>query len=95
MDVGTPDHVITTDQSNREPEGVLQETDMKLLCSGKPLCVPITQVSTKASLFLSVQLTRNSTSVVTNLQKQRLLTEQYLFPCEFLFVCFYFLILLF
>ena len=27
-----------------EAEGVLKETEMKLLCTGKPLCIPITQV---------------------------------------------------
>ena len=26
-------------------EGVLKETEMKLLCTGKPLFIPITQVS--------------------------------------------------
>ena len=25
-------------------EGVLKETDMKLLCNGKTLCIPVTQV---------------------------------------------------
>eukprot|EP00111_Clytia_hemisphaerica_P009870 TCONS_00028921-protein len=30
-------------EENKTPEGVSKETDMKLLCCGKPLCIPITQ----------------------------------------------------
>lgn len=47
------------DDANREPDGVSSETDITLLCTGKPLCVPITQVNCKG--FLSQIKTRYST----------------------------------
>jgi len=52
MDVNMHSPMIAMDQSDREAEGVLRETEMKLLCSGKPLCVPVTQVSSSNEISL-------------------------------------------
>ena len=43
-EITQPEDEIDFNDADREPDGVKHETKMKLLRTGKPLCVPITQV---------------------------------------------------
>lgn len=61
-DEGVKVGACSDDGALKEAEGVLKETEMKLLCTGKPLCIPITQVINRIFELKAIDCTYYCTS---------------------------------